>query len=238
MNPDQIPQLLKQVSYADPRMLPEDPAEVMGMAALWATVLTDVPVDFAMTAVGEHYAKSPYPIKPSDISTRWHAIVRDRMTRHTGTFEPTAHPDLDPDDIPGYQAALAAERRDIATGRTQPTPVRAITSSEVTESDVRAMRQQGDLKEFMRQTTRNGRAENDRRKKLVARYPDLNTRMHALPGHAMWSGSVGGNKKTAAIVAEAEARAADQATAVRGETADLPPAAPVGAGTWPTRAAS
>lgn len=127
MTPDQIPQLLKQVSYADPRMLPEDPAEVMGMAALWATVLTDVPTDYAMQAVGEHYARSPFPIKPSDIANRWATTVRDRMDRHTGTFEPTAHPELDPDDIPGYQAALRAERQAVATGAAEPVKLRELT---------------------------------------------------------------------------------------------------------------
>lgn len=207
MTPDQIPQILKQVSYADPRMLPDDPHEVMGLAALWATVLADVPVDYAMKAVGEHYARSPFPIKPSDISTRWAADVRDRMNRHAGTFEPTAHPGLDPDDIPGYQAALRTERQAVATGRRAPTPVREITSSEVTEGDVRAMRQQGDLTEFMRQAVRDARGENARRRALVGRYPDLLDRVHALPGHAMWSGSVGGNARTAAIVAEAQQRA-------------------------------
>lgn len=210
MTPDEIPLLLKQVSYADPRVLPEDPAELMGLAALWATVLADVPTEYAMQAVGEHYAKSPFPIKPSDISTRWLAVVHDRLRQDVGTFEPTAHPNLDPDDITGYQEALAADRQAVATGRRKPTPVREITSSEVTEGDVRAMRQQGDLKAFMRQAVREARGENARRKKLVARYPDLNARIHELAGHELWSGSVGGNQQTAAIVAEAEQRAAGQ----------------------------
>ena len=53
MNPRDIPQLLKQVSYADPRLLPEDERELASLAALWATVLADVPADFAMHAVGQ-----------------------------------------------------------------------------------------------------------------------------------------------------------------------------------------
>jgi hypothetical protein len=208
VKPDQIPQLLKQVSYADPRMLPEDPAEVMGMAALWAVVLADVPTDYAMHAVGEHYAASPYPIKPSDIADRWRTISRDRLRNHTDTFEPTRYPHLDPDDIAGYQAALRAEREAVRTGQAKPTPVRAITSREVQEDDIRAMRQQDDLKAFMRQAITTAAADNERRRKLVARYPDLDEQMHALPGHAKWSGSVGENQRTAAIVAEAEHRAA------------------------------
>lgn len=128
MTPDQIPLLLKQVSYADPRVLPDDEREVIGMAALWAEVLKDVPADYAMQAVGAHYAVSPFPIKPSDISTRWHAQVRDRMDRHTATFEPTAHPELDPDDVPGYQRALLAERQAVIHGHAEPNTVKAITA--------------------------------------------------------------------------------------------------------------
>ena len=128
MTPDQIPLLLKQVSYADPRVLPEDEKEVIGMAALWAEVLKDVPTDFAMRAVGAHYAVSPFPIKPSDISTRWQAVVRDRMDRHNGTFEPVDHPELDPDDVPGYQRALLAERRAVIHGHAEPNTVKAITA--------------------------------------------------------------------------------------------------------------
>lgn len=129
MNPDQIPQLLKQVSYADPRVLPDDEDEVKGLAALWAGVLADVPAQYAMYAVGKHYSESPYPIKPSDISTRWRAVVRDRMTRHTDTLEPTRHPELDPDDIEGFQATLRAERQAVIMGQVEPTPLKSITSA-------------------------------------------------------------------------------------------------------------
>jgi hypothetical protein len=68
------------------------------------------------------------------------------------------------------------------------------------------MRQQDDLKAYLRQSVAQAKTDNERRQKLVARYPDLNEQMHALPGHTKWSGSVGGNKRTAAIVAEAERR--------------------------------
>lgn len=129
MNPDQIPQLLKQVSYADPRVLPDDEDEVKGLAALWAGVLADVPAQYAMYAVGKHYSESPYPIKPSDIATRWRAVVRDRMTRHTDTLEPTHHPELDPDDIEGFQHTLRAERHAVIMGQQPPTPLKAITQA-------------------------------------------------------------------------------------------------------------
>lgn len=209
MTPDQIPQLLKQVSYADPRLLPEDQMELAGLAALWATVLKDVPAHFAMQAVGEHYAKSPFPIKPSDISTRWQAVVTDRMRQHVGTFEPTQHPGLDPDDITGYHAALRAERDAVRTGQQAPTRSRAIAPP-LSQDDISQMRQQNDLAAYLKQSVEQARAENARRRKLVARYPDLNEQIHDLPGHKAWSGSVGANRKTAAIVAEAEQRAANE----------------------------
>lgn len=209
MTPDQIPDLLKQVSYADPRVLPEDPHEITALAGLWAVVLKDVPAQFAMQAVGEHYAKSPYPIKPSDISTRWQTTVRDRMGRDTTTFEPNAHPELDPDDIAGYHQALRADRAAVVTGQRAPTPSRAIAPP-LSQDDVSQMRQQNDLARYLRNSVAQARRDNARRRKLVARYADLNERMHDLPGHARWSGSVGGNKHTAAIVAEAEERAATE----------------------------
>jgi hypothetical protein len=129
VNPEQIPQLLKQVSYADPRVLPDDEQEIVGLAALWAGVLADVPADFAMWAVGQHYAESPYPIKPSDIAGRWRATVRDRMNRHTGTLEPTRYPELDPDDPQAFVQTLRAERRAVIMGQQPPTPLAAITQA-------------------------------------------------------------------------------------------------------------
>lgn len=190
MTPDQIPALLKQVSYADTRVLPTDPAELMGLAALWATVLTNVPADYALQAVGEHYANSPYPIKPSDIADRWRTTVRDRMRQHTGTFEPTAHPEVDPDDIPAYQQALRADLHAIATGQQQPTPARAISPTGVTESDVHAMRQQKDLTAFIKQSDKDAARECARRKALVNRYPDLVDRLHQIPGQKAWNGYI------------------------------------------------
>jgi len=155
VTPDQIPDLLKQVSYADPRILSEDPQEIAGLAGLWAVVLADVPAEFAMQAVGAHYAKSPYPIKPSDISTRWQALVHDRMSRHTGTFEPSAHPELDPDDEAGYRRALAAERRAVVMGQQPPTPLAAITAGPAAEEVERRMAALGD---YMPRTVRDALA--------------------------------------------------------------------------------
>lgn len=123
MTPDEIPQLIKHISLADPRIMPEDRKEVVAMAALWATVLADVPEDYAMHAVGLHYAKSPFTIKPSDISTRWASEVRDRMDRHTDPAPP-----VDPDDELAYRRAVHAQRHAVAQGARRPSNVAQLTS--------------------------------------------------------------------------------------------------------------
>ncbi|MER6607334.1 hypothetical protein ABT282_15830 [Streptomyces sp. NPDC000927] len=138
MTPEQVPQLLKQVSYADPRILPEDPQEVAGLAALWASVLADVPAQFAMQAVGTHYAKSPYPIKPSDISTLWQAVVRDRMRRDVDPAPP-----VDPDNETAYRAQLAARRRAVATGQQPPIEHKMLTSGPAAAEVERRMAELG-----------------------------------------------------------------------------------------------
>lgn len=80
----------------------------------------------------------------------------------------------------------------------------------ITEADMRAIREQGDLAAYFRGLITDATTANTRRRKLVTRYPDLHDRIRALPGHANWSGSVGSNQATAAIVAEAEQRANGQ----------------------------
>lgn len=221
MNPSQIPLLLKQVSYADPRVLPDDEDELKGLTALWATVLADVPAEYAMNAVGRHYAESPFPIKPSDIADRWRTTVRDRMRQHTGTFEPHQHPEVDPDAATGddFVAALKAERHAVVQGRRAPMPARAITAG-LTNDDVRAMRQQKDLAAYIKEVGRERAVECARRKTLVHRYPDLLARLEKIPGQLHWKGFIapaewGGKINTCpiraqivAIVDEAEQRAA------------------------------
>lgn len=219
MNPSQIPLLLKQVSYADPRVLPDDEEELKGLTALWATVLADVPAEYAMNAVGRHYAESPFPIKPSDIADRWRTTVRDRMRQHTGTFEPNDHPEVDPDDVGAYQNALRADTHAIVQGHRPPTPARAITAA-LTTDDVRAMRQQKDLAAYIKEIGRERAVECARRKTLVHRYPDLLARLEKIPGQRQWKGFIApaewGGKinncpiraQIIAIAEEAEQRAA------------------------------
>lgn len=128
MNPSEIPQLLAQIALADPRVRRTDPIELRAQIAMWAGILADVPYDAAVSYAHEHYTESIWPILPAHIATRWAADVRDRLTRHNGTFEPATHPELHPDDVEGFQQALRAERHDVAVGARPPDTTRAITA--------------------------------------------------------------------------------------------------------------
>lgn len=128
MKPSEVPQLLAEIALADHRVRRTDPIELRAQIAMWAGILADVPYAAAVRYAHQHYTESTWPILPANIATRWGADVADRMNRHVGTFEPTAHPELDPDDEAGYRAALAAERRAVATGAQPPNELRAITA--------------------------------------------------------------------------------------------------------------
>lgn len=139
MEPELIPQLIAQIALADPRVRREDPTERRAMTLMWAGILADVPYDFALQAAQAHYAKSQWPIVPADIAGRWQAVVRDRMNRHNGTFDPTAHPELDPDDIGGYLHALRNERQAVIHGHTAPSEIKAITAGPAAEEAARRL---------------------------------------------------------------------------------------------------
>jgi hypothetical protein len=137
MDADQIPQLIAQIALADSRVRREDKMERRAQIVMWAGILTEVPYDFALQAVQQHYAQSQWPIAPGDIASRWQGIVRDRVNRDNGTFEPNDFPGLDPDDVIGYLAALRGQRQAVARGFQPPNTVKAITAGaaadEVTE---------------------------------------------------------------------------------------------------------
>lgn len=137
MEAEEVPQLIAQIALADPRVRREDKMERRAQIVMWAGILADVPFDFAVQAVQQHYAQSQWPIAPGDIASRWQATVRDRVNRDNGTFEPNDFPDLDPDDVIGYLAALRGQRQAVAKGFQPPSTVKAITAGaaadEVTE---------------------------------------------------------------------------------------------------------
>ena len=144
MEPELIPQLIAQIALADPRVRREDKIERRAQAVMWAGILADVPYDFAVQAAQQHYATSQWPITPGDITGRWQTVVRDRMNRHSGTFEPQAHPEVDPDDVAGYLTALRGERRAVVLGQQAPAPVRAITAGPAAAEAARRMAALGD----------------------------------------------------------------------------------------------
>ncbi|SDL33646.1 zinc finger domain-containing protein [Streptomyces indicus] len=122
MDVQEVIRLLGEISLVDDRVVKTDEAEQKAQVRMWAVALSEVPLDYAGEAVGRHYAESAYPIMPKDITARWRDTVRERLSRQVGTFEPSHHPELDPDDKYGnaYVAALRAGRTAVMTGAEQP----------------------------------------------------------------------------------------------------------------------
>ncbi|MFE1070971.1 cell surface glycoprotein [Streptomyces sp. NPDC058783] len=153
MNPREVTALLAYVVRLDPRMNVEDQGAAEDRLAQWCDLLSDVPAQGhgwdAARVARDYIARNPYRIQPSDISRPWHAHKADVLNRrHVGTFEPTAHPEINPDDETGdaYVAALRAERRAIATGQQAPVTHRALTAGPMA-ADVK--RRLAELGEYM-----------------------------------------------------------------------------------------
>ncbi|WP_405508839.1 cell surface glycoprotein [Streptomyces cyaneofuscatus] len=209
--------LLAYVDKLDPGRAPATQEAVLERLDAWADVLLEVEPraphpeghDWdASHAVRRHIARSPYPIKASDISRPWYAFQADVVRRHAGTFEPELHPEIDPDAEFGnaYVAALRAQLRAVASGEQPAVTSRAIGPAALATETPQQAYQREELVRRMKAGHRAGREENARRLALVSAHPDLLAAMHRLPGQRMWRGSVGGNRHVAAIVAEAEAR--------------------------------
>ncbi|MGW4305102.1 hypothetical protein [Streptomyces californicus] len=215
--------LLAYVDKLDPSRAPATQEAALERLDAWADVLLDVAPraphpeghDWdASHVVRRHIASSPYPIKPSDVSRPWYAFQADVIRRHAGTFEPGLHPEIDPDAAPGreYFAAVRGSMRAVLSGEQPPVTLRAIGPAVLAPETPEQARQREELVRRMKAGHRAGREENARRLALVSAHPDLLAAMHRLPGQRMWKGSVGGNRRVAAIVAEAEARAAASTT--------------------------
>lgn len=176
MTPDQIPQLIKQISYADPRILPVEEDELIAMAGLWAIVLAEVDYAFALNAAGQHYANSPFTVRPSDIAEQWRTRTHDLSGRHVDPL-----PAADPDDPWAYNAELRATRK-AAAGNVVPfqSPRRALGPGGTERAvlayepeDLGAMRLEGDLKRMWAGVGPRAKDENARRKALVLKHEDL-----------------------------------------------------------------
>ncbi|MFM9613890.1 zinc finger domain-containing protein [Streptomyces niveiscabiei] len=149
MTPREVAALLAYVVKLDPRLAVDDQAAAAERLTQWCDLLSDVPAQAhgwdAARAARDHIARSPYRIQPSDVSRPWHSHKADVMNRHVGTFDPTAHPEIDPDDEYGnaYVNALRQERLDVASGRQAPTTHRAITAGPAAAEVTRRMAELG-----------------------------------------------------------------------------------------------
>lgn len=134
MDPEQIPQLIAEIALADPRIRRTDEMEQVAQISMWSGILAEVPYDFAITAVHQHYATSQWAILPANIATRWASVVRDRMNRDVDPAPP-----VDPDNETAYRTALAAHRHAVATGQEPPVEHKALTSGPAAEEVERRM---------------------------------------------------------------------------------------------------
>ncbi|MFJ6143089.1 hypothetical protein ACIQH7_05790 [Streptomyces anulatus] len=123
MDSELIPQLIAEIALADPRIRRTDEMEQVAQISMWAGILAEVPYDFAVSAVHQHYATSQWAILPANIATRWQAVVRDRMQRDVDPAPP-----VDPDNESAYRHALAAHRRAVATGQEPPVEHKALSA--------------------------------------------------------------------------------------------------------------
>ncbi|MEV5261777.1 hypothetical protein AB0L02_27520 [Streptomyces anulatus] len=139
MDPELIPQLIAEIALADPRIRRSDEMEQVAQISMWAGILAEVPYDFAVSAVHQHYATSQWAILPANIATRWQAVVRDRMQRDVDPAPP-----VDPDNESAYRHALAAHRRAVATGQQPPVEHKALTSGPAAEEVQRRLAALGD----------------------------------------------------------------------------------------------
>lgn len=229
MNPAEIGPFLKRAALTDSRILPDDLEEAIATTALWVVALAEVPFTFAVDAIAAHYARSPWQIRPSDIADQWKTHARRVAEHHIDPIPDTGDP-------AEYKRQIAASRREAATGEAVPissaiaaigpAPAPARGMPELTEDDVRALRQQKELALMLKDGNTRAKAECERRKRLVLSYPDLAEQLTVKPlGYARpdcWNGGLGTDqiqdgrpnrspiyRQLAAICAEAERRAAD-----------------------------
>jgi hypothetical protein len=191
--------LLAYAVKLDPRSAPTDDAAAAECLDQWADILADVPATAphpdghdwnAAHAVRNHIATSPYPIKPSDVSRPWHTFKADILGRHTNSFDPHTHPEIDPDDPHAYRAALYAERQAVATGQALPVPYKELTEGPREVRERRAAERLAELGTYMPRTVadtiaayRPQRAERERLARL-GRPDPLNVPCPYEPCHA------------------------------------------------------
>ncbi|MER0481611.1 cell surface glycoprotein [Streptomyces sp. Edi2] len=161
---EQVAALLAYAVKLDPRSAPTDQAAAMEVLDQWADLLADVPPTAphpagrhwdASQVVRHHIATSPYPIKPSDVSRKWHDFRRDVVDRHHDPL-----PAADPDDPAAYRAALVADRTAVATGAATASTVKELTGGRTRdERDQFAEQRLAALGDYVPRTVANALAE-------------------------------------------------------------------------------
>ena len=130
MTPAEVADLLAFAAAFDRRTVGR--ADVLA----WHTVLADVDHTQARDAVSAHYADQTRWIMPADIRQ----AVRERRSQaaadYVGPGLTAEVPDADPDDVPGYIAALRAGRARAASGLERPRPVAALVDGRADRSKI------------------------------------------------------------------------------------------------------
>ncbi|MFB7905214.1 hypothetical protein ACFC1T_02130 [Kitasatospora sp. NPDC056076] len=127
MTREQVAALLAYAGRIDPRTAYLDAAETAAQLTNWCEMLAEVPATApggwdAGAVLHRHVASSPYPVLPVDITRPWAAHRRTLLALHTDP-----RPDVDPDDVAGYQDAMRAQRHAVATGQAAPSSARQLT---------------------------------------------------------------------------------------------------------------
>ncbi|MFF0894713.1 cell surface glycoprotein [Streptomyces sp. NPDC003278] len=161
MNRREIAALLAYVDRLDPSRAAQDRAAAGERLDQWAILLEHVPATAqhpdgrhwdASQVAARHIARSPYPIKPSDIGAPWETYRAEVIGRH---WDPA--PPVDPDNEAAYRAALRGTRQAVAVGALAPTPQRAIEGAPSpvrAQRDAEAARRLAALGEYMPRTVR------------------------------------------------------------------------------------
>lgn len=186
MNRSEAAKILTKASAFDNRDATSEAA-----ATAWAEALTDIPADpDAYAAVSRFYSESVGTepgtrrwMEPHHLRTIRRKIRAERLS--TGTLVDDGNPDETAEE---YLLRRRAAERDAGDGHI-PTqrplaaigPAPANGPQELNEDDVRALRQQKDLAQFIRDGMRAGTAANDRRKKLVLAHDDLAEQLTKAP---------------------------------------------------------
>lgn len=186
MNRSEAAKILTKASAFDNRDATSEAA-----ATAWAEALADIPADpDAYAAVSRFYSES---VGTEPGARRWmephHLRTIRRKIRAERLGAGPLVDDGNPDENPWEFLARRHETlRAVGDGRVLTPPALAAIGpspangpQELTEDDIRALRQQKDLAQLIRASMRTGTAANTRRKKLVLAHDDLAEQLTKVP---------------------------------------------------------